>query len=443
MKKSQKKAFLPGAGLLRDEGKALREATPRRSHGEWKVPARRRDPVEVLVESSRGRLAELLPVRYGRMIESPFAFFRGAAAIMAYDLAGTPASGIRVQACGDCHLMNFGIFASPERRLLFDINDFDETLPAPWEWDVKRLAASFAIASLENGFNRRDAGEAAAEAVRSYRERIWEYAEMTALEGWYSRIEAEEVEAKLGRTSRPNHADPEVVDEGNGEAKIADKPPLIFHVHSKKDGGLADQVRASMGQYRESLAADRRTLIDRYRVVDAAMKVVGIGSVGTRCAIVLMKAAPRDTLFLQWKEARASVLEPYAGKSVYRHTGERVAVGQRVMQSASDVFLGWTHGPLGRQYYVRQLRDGKVKIAVDDYRPAEMKQLAGFCGWALARAHARSGQAARISGYLGQNEAFDEAVREFALTYAGVNEADHAALTRAVRQKRVQAAMAK
>ena len=440
MPKNNNGPALPTVGALRDEGKALRSSAPRRSHDDWEPSARRRDPIDLLVESSRGRLPELLPVRYGRMLASPFAFFRGAAAIMAYDLSATPVTGIQVQACGDCHLMNFGIFASPERRLLFDINDFDETLPAPWEWDVKRLAASFAIASLENGFAKGDARETAIAAARSYRERIWQYAEMSTLESWYSKIEASVVEAKLGRAERPNHADAELERTAGGEWKIVDKPPLIFHITSNRRGALADQVRLSLGEYRESLPPERRVLVGRFQVADAALKVVGIGSVGTRCAIVLMKASPTDTLLLQWKEARTSVLEPYTKKSGYEHMGKRVVVGQRVMQSAIDVFLGWTQGPLGRHYYVRQLRDGKAKIAVDDYRPAQMEQLARFCGWALARAHARSGEAARISGYLGQNEAFDEALGQFALTYARVNESDFAALKRAVRQKRIQAA---
>jgi uncharacterized protein (DUF2252 family) len=432
-------------------GKALREKVPRSSHAECRWNARR-DPIATLLKSNEGRVAHLLPIRYGRMLQSPFAFYRGAAAVMALDLSRTASTGIRVQACGDCHLANFGGFATPERRLIFDINDFDETLPAPWEWDVKRLAASFVIAARNNGFKSKDARAAAVSAVRSYRERLAEYATWPALDVWYASITAEMViEAvkdaqrrefihKRGRRMRaqaiPDHDFPKLTQLRNGRPAIKDNPPLIYH--PQDEAAALKRFYRGFEAYRETLPPERRTLLDRYRVVDVAAKVVGVGSVGTRCGVILLMASERDPLFLQLKEARASVLEPYAGKSAYANNGQRVVVGQRLTQPASDIFLGWTETDRAH-FYVRQLRDMKFKPLVESMNGGTLRDYAGLCGWALARAHAKSGDAVKISGYLGKKPVFDEAIGDFAKSYADQNELDHAALAMAVREGKVEA----
>jgi uncharacterized protein (DUF2252 family) len=408
----------------------------------------------VLEESSKGRIEELLPIRWGRMMQSPFAFYRGAAAIMAADLATTPVTGARVQACGDCHLVNFGGFATPERRLLFDINDFDETLPAPWEWDVKRLAASFVIASRQNGHAEAMAYDAALQCVQSYRQRLAEFAEMSALDVWYSRIDLEDLlpriadpamrkrmEKELAKNRGHHHAVDlgKLVETVGDQPAIKDHPPLIYHWNGEGKTAFEAHVAEAFRQYRETLQDDRRVLLDRYKLQDMALKVVGIGSVGTMCGIMLMLGEDDEVLFLQVKEARMSVLEPYAGKSGYAYQGQRVVVGQRLMQAASDLFLGWTEMDDGRHFYVRQLRDMKVKPMVELFSPALMEQYALACGWALARAHARSGQPALINGYLGKGDAFDRAVAAFAQAYADQNEQDHTALVNAVKQGRLRA----
>jgi uncharacterized protein (DUF2252 family) len=435
-------------------GKALRERVPRRSHGEW-APARGRRPaVEQLLAGSADRAPELLAIRYGRMAQSPFAFFRGAAAIMAADLAGTPRTGFSVQACGDCHLLNFGGFATPERRLLFDINDFDETLPGPWEWDLKRLAASFVIAGRHNGFADKACWRAARRVVRAYRRRMGAFAAMPALEVWYARIDAEAVLQRVHQAARrglrqkrlievkgrlvPQDDFPKLADVKAGRPVIRDNPPLIFHLTHERGRAFQQRFRAALARYRESLAEDRRQLLDRYRLLDLAMKVVGVGSVGTRCAIALFMASEKDALFLQVKEAQASVLEPFAGPSAFASPAQRVVVGQRLMQSASDIFLGWTEAE-GGHFYLRQLRDMRVKPRVELFDPRTMEDYAMLCGWSLARAHAKSGDAARICGYLGRSEAFDEAVADFAAAYADQNGRDHAALEAAIKAGRVRA----
>jgi uncharacterized protein (DUF2252 family) len=379
------------------------------------------------------------------MMKSPFAFYRGAAAIMAADLARTPASGIRVQACGDCHLMNFGGSATPERHIVFDISDFDESLPAPWEWDLKRLAASAVIAGYDNGFRKADAREVAAGCARSYRDHIAAYAEMRALERWYDRIDAEElialidsrqwkkrIQNKIAKEASRSVAEddfPKLPDVKNGRVRIKDNRPLIFHPSSRFAPEHGRVIEKVFHRYRETLSDDRRALIDHYEIKDVAVKVVGVGSVGTRCGILLMMAGADDPLFLQVKEARPSVLEPYAGKSVYANCGQRVVAGQRLMQAASDMFLGWTEDR-GRHFYLRQLRDIKIQPMVDDLDARSMAIYAEWCGWALARAHAKSGDAAMISGYLGDSGRFDDAMADFAVTYAEQNERDHQALLR-------------
>lgn len=437
------------------DGKSMRLAVPLASHAHWHAPAHRRDPIDLLIESSIDRVPELLPIRYGRMLQSPFAFYRGAAAIMAADLAGLPFTGIRVQACGDCHLLNFGTFGTPERRLIFAINDFDETLPAPWEWDIKRLAASFVVASRNNGFSAEEAREAAQASVRSYRERMREFAKMRGLDLWYHSIDAaelvESVEDDVARQRAKKRLakarDRDVLDEDfpelvtfeDGAHRIRDNPPLIYHLQADDEAVIDARVKDGFARYRANLPEDRRLLLDRYELKDIAMKVVGVGSVGTRCAIMLLMGGADDPLFLQIKQAQASVLEPYAGKSIYPNHGQRVAMGQRLMQSATDIFLGWTETDQGNHFYIRQMRDMKVKPLVELFGPGLMNQYADACGWALARAHARSGDAAKISGYLGKKEDFDVALADFAEAYADQNELDHQVLVKAVREGRLEA----
>ena len=443
---------LPSAALL-TAGKTLRDQVPRQDHGSWKRDKDKVDPLKILHASDKGRQEHLLPIRYGRMLQSPFTFYRGAAAVMAADLARTPNTGLRVQACGDCHLMNFGGFATPERNILFDINDFDETLPAPWEWDVKRLVASFVLAARSNGLSDSDGRDTAVACARSYRKRLREYAEMSPLEVWYARITLDDViktvPSKLVKEIRKRVAEatgksspelmyPKLAGMVSGQIRIQDAPPLIFHpdMSAEESRARAEEV---MDEYRKTLSDDRRALFDQYRLVDVALKVVGIGSVGTHCLISLMMSANNDPLFLQWKEARPSVLEPYAGASAYSHPGQRVVMGQRLMQPATDVFMGWVTGRTGRQGYVRQLRDAKVKPLVETMDTALLTQYAKLCGWALARAHAKAGNAElTISGYLGGQDNFDEAMGSFALLYADQTERDHAALKAAVRAGKIK-----
>jgi uncharacterized protein (DUF2252 family) len=433
-------------------GKELREKSPRSSHSRW-TPARiRPDPTELLKESDRGRLPALLPIRYGRMSESPFAFFRGAAALMAADLASTPATGIRVQACGDCHVANFGGFGTPERQLVFDINDFDETLPAPWEWDVKRLAASIVVATRQASVREHDCSDAARASAGSYRKHMREYAEMTALEVWYSHLSAdlfvqkaptlearkrwEKLEAKA-TLDTPKREFPKITSVQDGRPRIIDHPPLIYH--PREVAAIGKRVRLMLDRYRVTLPEERRIVLDRYQLIDVARKVVGVGSVGTRCAVALLMAGPNDPLFLQFKEARASVLEPYAGKSRYANHGQRVVTGQRMLQSASDVFLGWTADDQGHHYYFRQLRDMRMKMDIEEMSKGDRFEYVTLCGWVLARAHARTGDPARIAGYLGKTEAFDEAIATFAVAYADQAERDYRSFLKAIRAGRIRA----
>lgn len=437
-------------------GKALREAVPRRSHSGWKPAADRADPIDLLLASNQGRLPDLIPIRHARMAQSVFAFFRGSAAIMAADLARTPASGIRVQACGDCHLLNFGAFATPERRLIFDINDFDETLPAPFEWDVKRLAASFVVAGRHIGLTLDGGADAAAAVVRAYREQMALFARMRQLEIWYHRGDADQfvaemrdkkhqkfVRARIEKARRQGMVDHDFpkLAENHGPPRIKDNPPLIFHTEGQRSPEFQDAMNAAVELYRQSLPDHCRALLDRFKLCDAAVKVVGVGSVGTTCAIGLFMAADDDPLFLQFKEARASVLEPYAGASAYRNNGQRVAAGQRLMQSAGDMLLGWTHGEMrGRDFYVRQLRDMKIAPLVGEMNPRVFRNYGIRCGQILAQAHARSGGAAEISGYLGTKDIFDTAVAQFAIDYADQADRDYKLFVKAVRDGRVETA---
>jgi uncharacterized protein (DUF2252 family) len=447
-------------------GRAARAAAPRSSHGEWAPASDRPDPVELLERQAASRVGPLVPLRYGRMLASPFAFFRGAAAVMAADLAPTPRSGFTAQLCGDAHLSNFGGFASPERQLLFDVNDFDETLPGPWEWDVKRLAASIAVAGRENGFDRRQRRRVVMAGAAEYRRSMRSLADLGNLDVWYQRLDLEgiterwvaaiggkqqrafERNVEKARAKDRSRAFAKLTHEVDGRLRIVSEPPLIIPLDELVDDGDDDlEARALeiLAAYRETLGADRRVLFDGYRFVDAALKVVGVGSVGTRAWIVLMLGRDEsDPLFLQIKEAQRSVLEPYAAPCEFDHQGERVVEGQRLMQAASDFLLGWVRAAEldgeSRDYYVRQLWDEKGSAQVERMDPRAMTAYAEICGTTLARAHARGGDRIAIAAYLGKGTAFDEAIAEFAEAYADQNERDHAALRDAASQGRIEIA---
>ncbi|MCY1392525.1 hypothetical protein D3C76_673390 [compost metagenome] len=432
-------------------GEQLCESLPHSAHAVWKPPRKHRDPIELLEESNRYRLPNLVPVRYGRMLRSPFTFLRGAAGLMAHDLATTPTTGIEVQACGDCHLLNFGFFATPERNLIFDINDFDETLPAPWEWDVKRLAISFVVAAGDNQLSDKESRAIAAECVRAYRVRLRKLSKLSPLQVWYERLDAqtiidmapnaemkkfrEQVVAKA-RLRVGDYLYPKISSEVGGRRRLIDQPPLLFHVDEKD---FVQRARVALRDYRLTLPHERRVLFDRYRLEDIAVKAVGIGSVGTYCFVGLFFSAENHPLLLQFKEACPSVLAPYAGDSSYENQGQRVVTGQRLMQSSSDIFLGWTRGHNGRHFFVRQLRDMKMSAPIEGVSAARMKLYAGWCGGTLARAHAKSGDAALISGYLGKSDSFDQAIGKFAMAYAVQNAKDYATLLAAEKSGRITA----
>ena len=439
------------------QGKSLRERVPLEKHAGWSPAPTRPDPIGLLVKSNEHRLPELIPIRHGRMLTSAFAFLRGAASVMASDLSRTAKTGLRVQACGDCHLLNFGAFATPERKLIFDINDFDETLPAPWEWDLKRLAASFAAAGKYIGLNRKDTAAASESAVRSYRKSMIRYSQMRVLDIWYDHVDVEQLVAGLPdprwqkqwheriakerARSVVEHDFPKLAARRGETPRIKDNPPLIFHLEGDRTEGFHDAVTAGHFAYLESLAPHYRAIVERYKLIDIAAKVVGVGSVGTLCAIALLMASDDDPLFLQLKEANQSVLEPYAGASEYQNHGERVVVGQRFMQAASDILLGWSHGELrGRDFYIRQLRDMKMSIIMEAMDKDSLKYYAKVCGHVLARAHARSTDPAIVGGYMGNGTTFDEAVAEIAMDYSLQTERDHEALVAAVREGRIEVA---
>jgi uncharacterized protein (DUF2252 family) len=450
----------------RAAGRDARGLTPRSSHGHWEPLADRRDPVAVLEAEAEARVPELVPIRYARMAKSPFAFFRGAAGIMAADLAGTPSSGFRVQLCGDAHLANFGGFASPERSLLFDLNDFDETLPGPWEWDLKRLAASIAIALRERGMGGRRQREAVARAVAEYRGAMRSFARMGALDIWYSYLSERELTALLrdgtkareasrfergvskARAKDSTRAFTRLACRVNGSARIVGDPPLIVPVEDLVPGAEADDLheamRALVESYAETLAHERRRLIDRFEYVHAARKVVGVGSVGTRAWVLLLLGREHgEPLFLQAKEAGQSALAAHTGTGDHENEGQRVVEGQRLMQAASDIFLGWVRaeGIDGRQrdFYVRQLWDWKASADLDRISMQALDIYARLCAWTLARAHARSGNAAAIAGYLGSGDRFDRATAVFAAEYARQNARDYEALVEAIRDGAVDA----
>lgn len=432
-------------------GEALRDALPRRCHATWAPSAKRHDPVDVLAASNRGRVPELVPIRYGRMLRSPFTFLRGSAGLMAYDLASTPTTGLRVQACGDCHLLNFGMFATPERNLVFDINDFDETLPAPWEWDIKRLGVSFSVAARDKGFSDDKALALAITCAQAYRKHLRECSRKSPLDIWYERLDAQTLidaapDAKarkmredLARKARQRIGEylvPKLAATTDGRHRLIDQPPVLFHWAEK---GAEKRFRDGLEDYRRSLPDAVRVLFDRYRLEDWAVKVVGIGSVGTRCLVALFLSPEGDPLFLQFKEACPSVLAPYAGKSVYKNQGQRVVVGQRLTQSSSDIFLGWAQGREGHHFFGRQLRDMKFSLPLDALSFVQFQRYAETCGTVLARAHAKSGDAAGISGYLGKSDTFDQAIGAFSMAYADQTVRDHAALVHAVAKGRIRA----
>jgi uncharacterized protein (DUF2252 family) len=421
----------------------------RRDHASWE-PLPDRDPLSILKEQNSRRVPDLVPVRMGRMIESPFAFYRGAAAVMAFDLSSTPVTGIEAHACGDAHLSNFGFFASPERTLLFDLNDFDETLRAPWEWDVKRLAASATIAARQNGFDEVDTEAITRAGVRSYRERMADFSRMTALDVYYTRVEAEYA-LSLSKTAGPGakkqlekvktNTSARVIRKltvasAEGVPRIIDQPPILSHSEELQSEEL---VRKIFETYRSTVRNDVRLLLQRFRLVDVARKVVGVGSVGTRCYIALLLDDTDSPLFLQFKEANHSVLEPYWKQAATARQGVRVVEGQRIMQAASDVFLGWAGDDGGRDFYVRQFKDMTGSVEVSNLSASSLREYLELCGWTLARAHAQSGVAREISEYLGNGEQFDEAVTEFASKYADQNSADHQGLVEAVGAGRVVA----
>ncbi|MFE7549688.1 DUF2252 domain-containing protein [Streptomyces gardneri] len=433
-------------------GREARKRVPRSSHGRWIPSAQRPDPLVVLEREAQDRLPELVPLRYGRMAVSAFAFLRGSAAVMAADLAAQHHTGLTVQLCGDAHLLNFGVYASPERTLLFDVNDFDETLPGPFEWDVKRLAASVAVAAFQNGSTKAKAHRAALVATESYRTTMRSLAELGELDVWYQRIAADDLLPLVRGGERARVADriararrrtslqafnKLTETDASGARRIVEDPPLLERI--------PDLDRVTLGKifsdYRSSLPEERRLLLDRYRYVDAARKVVGVGSVGTRCFVLLLEGRDDgDPLMLQIKEAGRSALEPYLPATAYEHQGRRVVCGQRLTQAASDIFLGWMTGPEQRHFYWRQLRDMKGSAEVETMSPDTLRTYARLCGRALARAHARSGDRIAIAGYLGNSDVFDRAVADFSLAYAGQNADDYAALGAAIAAGVVTAA---
>ena len=448
-------------------GKAARAEVPRSSHANFEPAGDRADPIELLESQATTRVPELVPIRYGRMLVSPFTFYRGAAKIMASDLATTPNSGLRVQCCGDAHLSNFGVFASPERRLVFDINDFDETLPGPWEWDVKRLAVSMLIAARDDGFAVKEQDRITLETLAQYRNAMRNFAAMKNLDVWYARMDIEALlqeyapqfkPAQVKRTEKilakartrdSMSAFSKLTERVNGHAEIVDQSPLIVPLRAIADQEEAaawlEELRRLMRSYRSTLQFDRRMLLEQYQLVDFARKVVGVGSVGTRAWIGLLFGRDNDDpLFLQLKEAEASVLEEYLGKSQFKNHGERVVTGQRLMQAVSDIFLGWVHVPAGydgkpRDFYGRQLKDWKGSAEIEQMVPEGMAVYGRLCGWTLARAHARSGDRIAIAAYLGAGTTFDRAILEFARAYADQNERDYQQLVAAVKSGRIVA----
>jgi uncharacterized protein (DUF2252 family) len=448
-------------------GKAARAEVPRSSHAIFEPHASRPDPVELLQRQAETRVPELVPIRYGRMLVSPFTFYRGGALIMASDLAATPRSGLNVQCCGDAHLSNFGVFASPERRLVFDINDFDETLPGPWEWDVKRLAASMLIAAQDNGFPVKDQDQIVLDTVEAYRTAMAGFAQMKNLEVWYAHLDIDDTVKQFATQFKPKQvkraektlakartrdsmsAFSKLTRMVDGQVRIVSEPPLIVPIEDLVQGRERDEMfeelHGRLRSYRASLQFDRRVLLEEFQLADFARKVVGVGSVGTRAWIALLFGQDgQDPLFLQMKEAEASVLEDFLTPSEFKNHGERVVTGQHLMQASSDIFLGWLHVDTGldgreRDFYGRQLKDWKGSAEIDQMEPEGLMAYGRLCGWTLARAHARTGDRMAIAAYLGKGSTFDRAIVDFSHAYSEQNERDFKALSKAVKSGRVQA----
>ncbi|WP_295449546.1 DUF2252 domain-containing protein [uncultured Thiodictyon sp.] len=441
----------------RAQGKALRKNCSRVAQGEWKPRAKSKDIIKLLEESDADRIVGLIPLKYQRMSVSPFTFFRGAAVIQARDLAQANVSGITVQACGDCHLLNFGGFASPERKLVFDINDFDETYPGPWEWDLKRLGASLILAARDRRFSKGTAIEAVRAAGSAYRERMAQFAQMKVLDTWYAQVTVDAIQEhfrhdrdmsvrllkkyKQSHSQTAERAVPKLTAVVDGRQQIKDNPPALYHLQ-RFTHDFEQQREAFVAQYRQTLSPDHRRLYECYRYQDSAVKVVGVGSVGTRCYLSLLLADHDDPLLLQFKEARRSVLESPRGQSRYENQGHRVVEGQRLMQAASDVFLGWS-STQGHDYYVRQFRDMKVSADVETFKAGTLVGYATLCGWTLAHAHAKTGDAAMIAGYLGSSGRFDDALAHYSQAYADQAERDFELFQAAIRSGRLSTAPAK
>ena len=435
-------------------GRSLRSSVARADHAVWHPGMRQGDPIEMLIATGRSRLQHLLPLRYGRMSHTPFTYMRGAAAMMAADVAAGAMTGIQVQACGDCHLGNFGAFASPERRVLFDINDFDETLPASWEFDLKRLAVSFVLLARQQGYDTGSTRSVAETMLSAYRLHLQDYALQSPLDNWYALIDSELLIRTAGdeatrkrriqfeKKARKRTAESligKLLEEQNGHLRFLHQPPVLARL--PRNGKLEKSFRLALERYPATLSEERRHLLSRYRLDDVALKVVGVGSVGTRCAVALYVSDGGDRLVLQVKEASTSVLAPYAGAGPHAHQGQRVVIGQRLAQCASDIFLGWANDDDGHQYYVRQLRDMKTSVAYEQMTGQVLFNFADMCGWALARSHAKSGDGARLSGYLGRSEQLDRAISDFAQTYADQCEQDFEQFKRAIRLGKIPVEM--
>jgi uncharacterized protein (DUF2252 family) len=450
----------PTPAQRKADGKARRKKVPRSSHGEWSPPADRPDPVEMITGQDADRLQWLVPIRHYRMSESPFAFYRGAAKIMASDLSNTPVSGLNAQLCGDAHLANYGSYASPDRRQVFDVNDFDETLPGPWEWDLKRLAASVVLAGRDNEFDDTDIRTATVNSVANYRKAMARFAEARVLDIWYSQLTLAQIQqfipkkkdrdaaaksAKKARSKGSLKALSKLAERVGGQYRIKSEPPLLLPLRDLAASADPDKLRKqtdhAMDSYRSTLADNRKLLFSRFQPVDMAVKVVGVGSVGTRCLIVLFQGRDEDDpLFLQIKEATDAVLEDYLPKSDYKEHGQRVVEGQRLMQASSDIFLGWTTDVnASHEYYLRQFHDMKGSADVAAMSNRQLNGYAGLCGWTLAHAHARSGDPIAIAGYLGSGDVFDQAVGDFAFSYADQNDRDYQAFQNAIDSGRIEA----
>ena len=429
----------------------LRTKVPRNSQADWQ-PANDRPSVEQMIQlSNYDRIPELVPIRHYRMSASPFVFYRATASLMARDLSITPSSGITVQACGDCHLSNFGGFATPERHLVIDINDFDETHPAPWEWDIKRLATSFILAGREKNFREKDCMEVAGEMLLSYQESLNEFASMSFIDLWYLKFDLEELHSKtknervkerltkvINKAHQQSHDQVfyKITSDNLGKFLINEQLPLVYHPINVEES--MDMINAFMESYKETLQPDRRLFVDRYKVIDVALKVVGVGSVGTRCFVTLLMNDDNEPLFLQVKEARQSVLEPFTNPNPYKHQGERVVQGQRLIQAASDIFLGWSTGPGGRHFYFRQLRDKKISANIDTMDKFLLSYYGRMCGRVLARAHCKTGQGAFITGYIGKSDVFNNAICQFASAYADQTEKDYVDFMQAVKNGKLE-----